>query len=47
MTFFLIGSAKSLWSTQTAFWSGFEVFAIGSAAAAAAYGVGALADALV
>lgn len=47
LTFFLIGSAKSVWSTQSALWSGFEVLAIGSVAAAAAYGVGALADALI
>ena len=47
LVFFGIGSAKSVWSTQSAFFSGLEVFAIGSAAALAAYGVGALADAVI
>ncbi|MEL6977985.1 MAG: VIT1/CCC1 transporter family protein [Pseudomonadota bacterium] len=47
ITFFAIGSAKSLWSPQSAWLSGLEVLLIGSAAAAAAYGVGAAADALL
>lgn len=45
--FFAIGSAKSLWSPQSALRSGLEVLAIGSAAALAAYGVGAAADAIL
>ena len=47
LTFAAIGSAKSRWSPQPAWLSGLEVLAIGSAAAVAAYGVGALADALL
>lgn len=42
MVFFAIGSLKSLWSPQSWWRSGFETLAIGSVAAAAAYGVGVL-----
>lgn len=40
MTFFLIGSIKSRWSTQNWIWSGLETTGIGLSAAAIAYLVG-------
>jgi vacuolar iron transporter family protein len=40
VVFFLIGAAKSRWSTQSWYVSGFETFVIGMAAAGLAYGVG-------
>lgn len=40
ITFFAIGSAKSLWSLTSWWRSGLETFAIGMGAAALAYGIG-------
>ena len=42
ITFFLIGSFKSRWSTATWYRSGFETFFVGALAAGMAYGVGVL-----
>ncbi len=42
VTFFLIGSFKSRWSTQSWFGSGLETFLVGALAAGLAYGVGVL-----
>lgn len=42
ITFFLIGTAKSVWSLATWWWSGCETLLIGAAAAAIAYLVGGL-----
>lgn len=47
LVFFAIGSAKSLWSPQSAWKSGLEVFLIGAAAASVAYGLGLAADAVI
>lgn len=42
LTFFLIGSFKSIWSTSSWFRSGLETLVVGGLAAAAAFGVGVL-----
>ena len=42
VTFFLIGSFKSRWSTHSWFRSGLETFSVGALAAGLAYGVGVL-----
>lgn len=42
ITFFLIGSFKSFWSTATWFRSGIETLVVGGLAAIAAYGIGVL-----
>ena len=47
ITFFIIGSIKSKWSTASWFRSGLETLLVGSAAAALAYGVGILLKGIV
>lgn len=42
ITFFIIGSVKSRWSTQSWFRSGLETFLVGALAAGLAYGAGVL-----
>ena len=45
--FFAIGSAKSIWSTYSRWWSGLETLIIGLAAAGLAYGIGSLLEGLI
>jgi VIT1/CCC1 family predicted Fe2+/Mn2+ transporter len=47
IVFFIIGSVKSIWSTQYWFWSGIETTAIGLAAAGMAYGIGMLLERII
>jgi VIT1/CCC1 family predicted Fe2+/Mn2+ transporter len=45
-TLFFVGAARALVTRANWWWSGFEMLAVGSTAAAVAYGVGALVDRL-